>query len=383
MRSFAPFVALAIIALPACRDTPSAATRTSAPRVLPIVRRIAVDQTAPVIQIAARHDFVCALVRNGHVACWGDDAFTSRALMVNGMPPPRRTTPQPVDGVDHAVEISVGSSHGCARLDDGSVRCWRDPVASSSGTDSALRAEPAPDLGHAVALASSLAQTCALHEDGSVACSVFRPIRTIAPPPPTPALAIAVGGVHTCAVTTTRTVRCAGTPNAPALGAVAAGDELPGLTAIDEIAAGDVYSCARAGGNVWCWGANGTGQTGRPRAAGDAAVRPLDHPALPYRIPALADAVGIATGTYHACAVRASGNVMCWGDNRFGQLGAAAAMQNVEGLANVVQVALGEWSSCALTRGGEVFCWGQNQRGQLGDGTATDRPQPAPVRFGS
>lgn len=58
-------------------------------------------------------------------------------------------------------------------------------------------------------------------------------------------------------------------------------------------------------------------------------------------------------------------------------------------LTGVVDVAIGrgtwyavdqaEAYACALQRSGEVVCWGGNRRGELGDGTTRDRFSPAPV----
>jgi alpha-tubulin suppressor-like RCC1 family protein len=60
------------------------------------------------------------------------------------------------------------------------------------------------------------------------------------------------------------------------------------------------------------------------------------------------------------------GQVLCWGDNEYGQLGDAAARSRDEaapiaGIDDAVDVALlGSWA-CALRRGGEVVCWGRNE----------------------
>lgn len=45
----------------------------------------------------------------------------------------------------------------------------------------------------------------------------------------------------------------------------------------------------------------------------------------------------------------------------------------------IVQVAAGDAHTCALDDGGQVWCWGDNQYGQLGDGSQTDRLTPVAV----
>lgn len=46
-----------------------------------------------------------------------------------------------------------------------------------------------------------------------------------------------------------------------------------------------------------------------------------------------------------------------------------------------VQVTTDSYSSCIRRASGQVLCWGRNEFGQLGDGTLTDRIQPAPVHI--
>src|SRR5262249_15123823 len=106
-------------------------------------------------------------------------------------------------------------------------------------------------------------------------------------------------------------------------------------------------------------------------------------PAAPGPVVGLGPATGIATGTFHACALVAHG-VDCWGDNEFGQLGSGSnAGSNTPTPALVdggaTAVAGGYEHTCALMAGGAVECWGRNNFGQLGDGTLLGSPVPVRV----
>lgn len=88
-------------------------------------------------------------------------------------------------------------------------------------------------------------------------------------------------------------------------------------------------------------------------------------------------ATQIETGAAFSCARLSDGSVMCWGDNRFGQLGTAvnsgdATMSTspvkVNGLATVKAISAGWNHACVLSTSGTVWCWGASGSGQLGNG---------------
>jgi alpha-tubulin suppressor-like RCC1 family protein len=325
-----------------------------------------------VVELALSKDTSCARTRAGHVLCWGDDAFLTFAMSASEVPAPRRLTPTEVVGVQHAVELSIGPDHGCARHADGSVKCWLDPTDAFLGAPGGARvliAKTIVELGHAEELASSRGQTCARRADGSLPCFDFS-TRKADPEKSFPeATHLAIGGVHACVLTRRRTVACWGGSGMGQLGGAVPGGEVPDLRDVDELVAGNSYTCARTGGAVWCWGSNGMGQAGQPASS--------EVIEKPRQVPGVDSALQVAAGAYHTCARLAGGGVTCWGDDRFGQLGAGA----LQGLRDVVEIAVGDFHSCALRSGGTVMCWGRNQRGQLGDGTSTDRRSPVEVRF--
>jgi len=141
------------------------------------------------------------------------------------------------------------------------------------------------------------------------------------------------------------------------------------------ITAGTHHSCAVAGREARCWGANDNGQLGR------ATDLPSTFVPVQVAFPVTVDVTAIAAGSAHTCAI-ANGDVWCWGDNTFGQLGIGTidvapggpTPKRVTTGANAVLLAAGGAHTC-YADSSAVFCWGKDDQGQVGDGALL----PAPV----
>lgn len=62
----------------------------------------------------------CARIKNGTLACWGDNHHYQLA---NGTTEPS-TTPRAMFGLTGVQEVAVGGDNSCVRLTDGLVKCW-------------------------------------------------------------------------------------------------------------------------------------------------------------------------------------------------------------------------------------------------------------------
>jgi alpha-tubulin suppressor-like RCC1 family protein len=197
---------------------------------------------------------------------------------------------------------------------------------------------------------------------------------------------VAVGGLHACALLDDGTVRCWGDNRSRQLGDGSEPDgttiqnprpgaAVTGVANVEKLAAGYEHSCALThSGEVWCWGNNRYGQLG---VDGDVT--------LPVRVAGLDGEVAEIDCHGHSyylsgytCARMSSGKVFCWGANINGQLGndtldPTPTPTEVKNLTDARQLALGAHDACALRSTGTVVCWGYDGRtGLLGTGNSTE-----------
>lgn len=315
------------------------------------------------------------------------------------------------DGVCVAYVVA-GPTHTCARMSNGALYCWGDNRFGQLGVgDLAPRRSPVrlpvgENVVSKVYLPSGDGEvsadvglfTCAIATDNRMRCwgaNRFGQLGTgDAETRSTPTLVTGLntdiakasnGGSHTCAQTADNQLWCWGANASGQLGlgtstaqAVPARVDTTGFV-VDRLATGTDFTCARGtDGSLWCWGANGTGALG----LGDVVARNR-----PTRVDSIGNrVVRLAAGGAHACAFTTDAAPWCWGDNRFGQLGVGDTTQRLAptlvagGMVGAVtQIFTGGSHSCALKTDGTLWCWGDNRSGQLGLGDTTARSLPTQV----
>ena len=370
------------------RDGVAAVVVPPAPRVIPkaaATKRPVRTHAGGGRHLSAGWGHTCAVLATGMVKCWGQGGdgqlglgFKDRGGDRNGM----GSALPPVDvGTGRtAVAVSAGGLHTCAVLDTGAVKCWGEADHGKLGLgDTKNRGGQPNEMGDALpAVDLGTGRT---------------------------AVAVAAGGMHTCALLDTGAVKCWGDGTYGPLGFAdqenrgdnpnEMGDALPpvdlgpGRTAV-AVSAGASHSCALLDtGAVKCWGADWHGarglgaptkRDGEPAQIGDA------FPAVdlgPGRT-----AVAVSAGQGYTCAVLDTGAVKCWGAGFYGALGLgdinhrgndptemgdALPAVDLGAGRTAVAVSASEEHTCALLATGAIKCWGRGNRGQLGLGDQRDR----------
>jgi alpha-tubulin suppressor-like RCC1 family protein len=359
----------------------------------------AAGDTTPTTDVIAASDHTCAVTTAGGVKCWGDN---SSGGLGDGSTT-ASSTPVDVAGLASGVTaITAGDRYSCALTRGGGVRCWGynqfGQLGDGTNTNRATPVDVAGLSSGVSAIAARGEHTCALMTAGGVKCwganingQLGDGTTTSSDVPvdvaglTSGASAIAVGGEHTCALTSHGGLKCWGWNARGQLGIGTAIDsdapvDVPRLAgAVSAVAAGGRHTCAlMTAGGVRCWGYNEFGQLGD----GTTTDRPMpvDVVGLPSSIRA------ITTGGNFSCALKTDGRVACWGLNAAGQLGDGTYMDSpapvdVAGLASGVStIADGFYHACGVTTDGGVTCWGGNESGQLGIGTTGDSPTMTGVK---
>ena len=328
----------------------------------------------PAIQLSLEAAHSCALFEGGEVRCWGEGAggrLGQGSADVIGDEPLELATLPAIDlGGLRARQVIAGSGHSCALLEDASVRCWGVNDIGQLGLEDrrprgALPGEMGDnltpvDLGGGVAELTPLGNaTCARLLDGSVKCWGMGALGQLGYGDSDhrgddvgemgellPALDFGAGARAT-SLTSSGAFACAQLENGDwkcwgfnSRGQLALGDmnsrgDEPGemgaaLPILDlgepfeEVVAGGDIACARlvAGGMV-CWGQNGWGGLGIELPAGShqgdetgEVGASLPRVLLPEGVTFERVAIGLGT----VCGVDA-GDVYCWGRGDFGVLG--------------------------------------------------------------
>jgi alpha-tubulin suppressor-like RCC1 family protein len=360
---------------------------------------VRVEGLSNVLQISAGLRHACALLTSAAVECWG---FGTDGQLGNGEAHDS-SVPVRVKGISTAIQVSAGGTHSCALLGSGAIKCWGDNGMYQLGIGKRTPLRSAAPVvvkmpGPAVAVSAGWGSSCALRTTGVTYCwgsngfgelgagaAIWESIgsgRPLLVKQLSKVSALSVGGEDACASTVSGAIKCWGANTLGQLGNGTSGRASTpvvanGITNATAVSSEYLSTCAvLTNGRISCWGLNSSGQLG---VSSKVKSRPI--PAL---VPGVANAVGVADGGDHACALISGGTVLCWGGNKSGELGNGTKVGGitpvkVKGISNALQIGASQGFSCALLANHAVKCWGTNYASQLGNGTTTSSTTPTGV----
>jgi alpha-tubulin suppressor-like RCC1 family protein len=348
--------------------------------------------------IVAGWFFTCALDDVGAAWCWGQNG---EGQLGDGTPTPRER-PVRVIGGHQFVALAAGGAHACGITATGEAWCWgRNGEAqlgigrSGAGESTPQRVLGLPSLQW-TSIAAGFTRTCGIAAGdawcwGSGSSSSFPTLYFSAPGVPWTSVAIGAGSTIDCFLLGDGRPECripsSSTVTRASVFAIAwrtlyVADLHPTTIGPFPWVPADPFACGLTlTGDVRCWGNAEYGELGRgagPNGTGG------DFQTAPANVDGAQGYGALSVGLRFACGLR-SGQALCWGLNDHGQLGDGTQSNRfvptpVAGGWRVTRIAAGLSHACGLLADGTAFCWGENRFGELGDGTTTLRSAPVVVR---
>lgn len=233
---------------------------------------------APVATVALGQHGMLALTEDRALRYWGGNGCAQDGSGVAST----TTVPSSIPSLSGVTKIAVSDAFSCAVVADGTVWCWGGFAATAPQGNKCLGdgdrfvapvlalepAAPVLDID-----GGCHDHICAALADGTVWCrgsnfagqigdgTVERRTSFVQVIGVSDAISVAVGAFHSCALRRTGEVVCWGENAEGQLGNGTFGGSFPSATAtvvlpgkVDELEAGCTNTCARTGGELWCWG---------------------------------------------------------------------------------------------------------------------------------
>jgi alpha-tubulin suppressor-like RCC1 family protein len=320
---------------------------------------VSVSNLTGATAVTTGNDHTCARLASGSAVCWGAQAAIGNGAALGGLDDcsglPCSMKPVPVMGLSDVTAIAAGALHTCA-VTGGAVQCWGDNASGELGDGTQVTPQLAPVsvkglAGAVTAISVGDSHSCALMADGSVQCwgldysgqlgngaagpdncggypCSVKPLTVVGLHNVS---SIAAGGSRTCALLADATVRCWGFNDAG--GELGNGTPtsssspvtVSNLSSVTALAAGVYHTCALvAGGAVQCWGNNSIGAgTDYFGAFCNGAMQTAT---TPVGVPDFTGATALSAGASYTCALLPGAKVECCGRNALGQLGNGATL---------------------------------------------------------
>jgi hypothetical protein len=314
--------------------------------------RIELGPSGTVTSVVVAGDQACVLKVDDTVAC---ELGTQARGTLRGVPLSAPT-----------VQLVASGQEACALDSGGAVNCW-------STWNELLPRRVFESLTATGVYANSGSRICIIAQSSVVACrSSFDLVETTEPNGGLTLVSLAVGDNHTCGLTAAGAAWCWGLNEHGQLGDGTQIDRtvpvaVNGGHVFTRITAGTAHTCGLTPpGEIYCWGYGSLGNMGDDER---------DESAAPVSVDAAPSLTAIGDGD--SCALDVAGSVWCWPTSfdtpaPFG-VGGGTGLVTTSG-------------PCGLRATGEMLCWGNNYSGWFGDGTygvtrKTAVPGGSGVRF--
>lgn len=297
--------------------------------------------------VSAGDGYTCAILLDGHMACFGDGLDDQLGAGENGV----FAEAQLVDG--EWASVSAGNVHTCGISAAGELYCWGSDAFGALGHEEGSGSVPqrVGDASDWESVSANMVHTCGIRAGGALYCW---------------------GSNLNGALGLGSEVEGAPTPTQV---------EVDGVSGWAEVTAGNSFTCALTdGGALYCWGIESSGVVG---PAGDDVFEPQAYQG---------DLIfsSLDAGHEHTCGVveldAGRQDAYCWGEGRQYKLGTSETRREnsptprAVGSVELTSVVSGYAHSCGLAADGTLHCWGHNSFGQLGfDPVTAEFPFPAQV----
>jgi alpha-tubulin suppressor-like RCC1 family protein len=332
-------------------------------------------------------DFGCAL-RSGSIYCWGYNLYGQFGSGTNT----NNSTPQLNTGGSSWSLVSTGYHHACGKKSGGTLWCWGDNGEGAMGTGDQA------DSNTPVQITASGLTVSTLFDgsDSRISWTVTstgtlwgwgryfdKQPDIVAVDATTTWKAPTAGLRHFCGLQGTGTLWCWGQNTDGRVGdgtttRRAAPVQVGSWTNWTAVSAGVSHTCGIRALAMYCWGSNATGKVGANTGTAS------------YSSPTAVNGTNtnwssVSVGSEHACGIRTTGYLSCWGLNSSGQLGIASttnalAPTQVGSATDWVAVSAGGSHTCGI-RTVSLYCWGNGADGRPGQNNTTQ--QTSPIKVGT
>ncbi len=346
----------------------------------------------PQKRIAGGYSHFCGIYSNA-LKCWGDNQYGQLGIG-NQLD---KTTPTSVSSLSSAVTYVTAAYYSSCAIKSGTIYCWGYNDNGQLGDGSTSNAtNPAAVLG----LSSNMVKVegsstgkhyCGLTELGTIKCwgdnttngQLGNNSTTDSSTPVSvvdsngdalsEVVDIAVGGSHSCAITSNLNLYCWGYNGYGQLGIGNTSIKLvPSLVSGSSASAklvwaGTTHTCALINSTLKCWGHGGNGRLGTGFTADET---------TPSTVVGLSTPSIASIGNSNSCSISTAGALKCWGNNNdYGQVGNGSSTDQSSpvavSLSNIVDLGVGGFTTCAINSSDSTYCWGFQGDGQLGNGLST------------